>query len=670
MAPAPASPLDLEALSRMANAVRALSMDAVEAAKSGHPGMPMGMADAATVLFARHLRFDPKRPDWPDRDRFILSCGHGSMLQYAVTHLLGYEAMTLEEIRNFRQLGARTAGHPERDLAIGVETTTGPLGQGFANGVGMALAERLLNARFGDALVDHYTYVIASDGDLMEGINHEAASLAGHLQLDRLIVLFDDNGISIDGATSLSISEDVQARYRAYGWVVDAVDGHDMTAVDEALTRARLSDRPTLICCRTVIGYGAPTKAGKSSSHGAPLGTDELAAAKAALSWPHGPFEVPDDIRALWTAAGARNKHRVEAWDQRLADADEELRTLFEDAQAGKVPVDALEALTEMAETAVQEAPKEATRAASGKALAACQPLTPWLIGGSADLSGSNLTRVKGTEAVSAGEFGGSYIHWGVREHGMAAAMNGIALHGGLIPFSGTFLSFADYCRPSIRLAALMRQRVIHVMTHDSIGLGEDGPTHQPVEHLASLRAIPNVTVIRPMDTVETAEAWQVALTNQTGPTILALSRQGLPTLRNRAATPPLVARGGYALADDLGTMRVVIIASGSEVEIAADCQTALQGEGISVRVVSMPSLDLFLTQEADYQAKTLGPPTCLRVVIEAGVRNGWGAVLRPDDLFFGVPTFGESAPYQALYRHFGLTAEQIVPHIRAALDD
>ena len=649
----------------MADAIRVLAMDAVEAAKSGHPGMPMGMADAATVLFTRHLKFDPSQPDWPDRDRFVLSAGHGSMLLYALLHLTGYQDMTMDELRRFRQLGSRTAGHPEYGHAGGIETTTGPLGQGLGNAVGMALAERMLNARYGDALVDHMTYVIAGDGCLMEGISHEAASLAGHLKLNRLVVLFDDNGISIDGSTDLSVSDDTLGRFRAYGWNVDTVaDGHDMAAIDTALTAARSSDRPTLIAVRTQIGYGAPNKAGTAASHGAPLGAEEIAAARSAYGWSEGPFELPGDIAEAWREAGRRGGGSRSDWEKRLADAPDGAD--FQRDIAGDLPAGWDQALNKLIASHVADKPKLATRVASQKALEALLPSIPALVGGSADLTGSNNTRIKDMSVVSGTDFSGRYIHWGVREHGMAAAMNGMALHGGLIPYGGTFLVFTDYCRPSIRLAALMKQRVVYVMTHDSIGLGEDGPTHQPVEHLAALRAIPGLSVMRPADAVETAECWALAVSRKHGPTVLALTRQGLPTMReslgeNRSA------KGGYVLAEANGPRAATLIATGSEVEIAMAARALLEQGGIATAVVSMPCFELFAETDAAYQRSVLGE-SGIRVGVEAAIALGWERWIGPDGLFVGMGGFGASAPYGDLYEHFGITAAGIADAVRAKL--
>jgi len=640
---------------QMANAIRALTMDAVEAAKSGHPGMPMGMADAATALFADHLKFDADAPDWPDRDRFILSAGHGSMLIYALLHLTGYAEMTIEELRNFRQLGSKSAGHPEFGHAAGIETTTGPLGQGIANAVGFAMAERHLAAKFGEDLVDHFTYVIAGDGCLMEGVSHEAASMAGHMGLGRLIVLFDDNGISIDGSTALAVSDDTKARFEAYGWQVLKVDGHDMQAVSDAIATARLdADRPSLICCKTTIGFGSPNKAGTSGVHGAPLGNEEIAATRVALGWTHAPFEIPADVATAWRAVGRRGRAEREAWQKRhdaMDSAD------FDAALAGDWDSQVAQAVQDWKQTLASEPQKIATRVASQKAIEAILPACPALFGGSADLTGSNNTRVGAHEVFSRANYAGSYIHYGVREHGMAAAMNGIALHGGAIPYGGTFMVFTDYCRPSIRLSALMGQRVIYVMTHDSIGLGEDGPTHQPVEHLAALRAIPNLLVFRPGDAVETAEAWQCAIASKTTPSILALSRQGLAPFREGDMATNQTAKGGYVLVDD-NESAITLLASGSEVAIILEARAMLAAKGIVARVVSVPCLELFMQKDADYRAAVLGAGP--RIIVEAGLRQCWDRLLGAGDGFIGMDDFGASGPIADLYKHFGITADAV----------
>ena len=650
----------------MANAIRALAMDAVQRANSGHPGMPMGMADVATVLFTRFLKYDPKRPDWPDRDRFVLSAGHGSMLLYALLYLTGYPDMTLDELRNFRQLGSRTPGHPEYGHAPGIETTTGPLGQGLANAVGMALAERLLNARFGDDVVDHYTYVLVGDGCLMEGISHEAISLAGHLRLSKLIVLFDDNGISIDGPTSLAVSDNQLERFAASGWAVQGVDGHDPEAVAAAIATARESDRPSLIACRTVIGFGAPTKAGSAKTHGSPLGEDEVAGAREKLGWPHPPFEVPQPILAAWREAGARGAAPADAWEARLAACDAADRAEFERGQRGDLPEDLGAALAAFKQAIVKEAPSLATRVSSQKVLDAIAPSMPELTGGSADLTGSNNTRARAQDAVGPGAFAGRYIYYGVREHAMAAAMNGLALHRGLIPYGGTFLVFTDYCRPAIRLSALMELRVIYVMTHDSIGLGEDGPTHQPVEHLAALRAMPNLYVFRPADTIETAECWELALGLRNRPSVLALTRQGLPTLRAEC-NENLSALGGYILVPAEGPRQVTLLATGSEVTIAVEARKMLADEGIHAAVVSMPCWELFDEQPAHYREEVLDP-TSLRVAVEAAVGLGWNRWIGSDGGFVGMKGFGASAPAKALYEHFGITPQAVVAAVKSRL--
>ncbi|MDB5406718.1 MAG: tkt [Rhodospirillales bacterium] len=644
---------------RLADALRALAMDAVEQAKSGHPGMPMGMADVATVLFGEHLKFDPARPDWPDRDRFLLSAGHGSMLLYGLLHLTGYAEMTLDELKRFRQLGSRTAGHPEYGHAKGIETTTGPLGQGLANAVGMALGERLLNAHFGDDLVDHHTYVIAGDGCLMEGISHEAISLAGHLGLAKLTVLWDDNSISIDGATGLSVSDDQLQRFAASGWATERVDGHDTDAVSAALARARTSELPTLIACRTVIGFGAPTKAGTSAAHGSPLGAGEIAGARERLGWSHRPFEIPAEIRAAWREIGQRGAAAATAWEQRLAAAPAAWRQEFLARQSGEIPAETAAALDQIRQKFAAEAPKLATRQCSGMVLDAIAATLPALVGGSADLTGSVNTKAKSQKDVTPQDFSGSYMYYGVREHGMAAAMNGLALHGGIIPYGGTFLIFSDYCKPAIRLSALMEQRVVYVMTHDSIGLGEDGPTHQAVEQLAGLRAIPNLQVFRPADGVETAECWALALGSRDRPSIMTLTRQALPTVRTGVPGENLSARGGYVLADSDGARQVTLLATGSEVSIALAARDALQARGVPVAVVSLPCWALFDAQDASYRAAVLG--SVPRIAVEAASPFGWERYTGGDGAIVAMPGFGASAPAEALYKHFGITAEKVV---------
>ncbi len=655
---------------RMANALRALAMDAVEKAKSGHPGMPMGMADVATVLWAKFLKFDPAEPHWPDRDRFVLSAGHGSMLLYALLHLTGFADMTMEELKQFRQLGAKTAGHPEFGHATGIETTTGPLGQGIANAVGMAMAERWLNARFGDSVVDHHTYVIAGDGCLMEGISQEAISLAGHLRLNRLIVLFDDNGISIDGPTSLTTSEDQCARFAASGWNTQRIDGHDPAAIEAAIAAARGSSRPTMIACRTTIGYGAPTKGGTAGAHGAPLGATEIAATRERLGWSNGPFEIPVDVLERWIDAGHRGAVARKAWEGRLTRLPGEQRAEFRRMLAGKLPKGFEEAVVSYKAKLLQDKPTLATRVSSQNALDILAAAVPELVGGSADLTGSNNTKAKSQTPLSASQYGGRYVYWGVREHAMASAMNGMALHGGMIPYGGTFLVFTDYCRPAIRLAALMGQRVVYVMTHDSIGLGEDGPTHQPVEHLAALRAIPNLAVFRPADAVETLECWQLALERKDGPSVLTLTRQNLPPLRldgnpaeNRSA------RGAYVLAEaEGGERQVTLIGTGSETSLAMAARDLLASRGVRAAVVSMPCWSLFDQQTASYRRAVLGGPRVAKVAVEAALGFGWDRYLGAKGAFVGMTGFGASAPAPELYRHFGITPEAVAEAATALL--
>ena len=648
----------------MANAIRALAMDAVQKAESGHPGMPMGMADVATVLFTRFLKFDAAHPEWPDRDRFVLSAGHGSMLLYALLYLTGYPGMDIEQIERFRQLGSRTAGHPEYGHAPGIETTTGPLGQGLGNAVGMALAERLLNQRYGEEIVSHYTYCLAGDGCLMEGISQEAISLAGHLKLGRLIVLFDDNQISIDGPTSLAISDDQLERFRASTWHTAAVDGHDPEAVALAIENARgVTDRPSIIACRTVIGYGAPKKAGTASTHGSPLGPEEVAGARERLGWTHAPFEVPQPILAHWRAAGTRHRAAYERWVEAAGRLDPSAREHLVDPVDGKVRQVIAQTVSGLKKDFAAEGAKLATRQSSQKVLEKMVPVVPGLIGGSADLTGSVGTHTKLHAIVTPGDFAGNYIHYGVREHAMAAAMNGLALHGGIVPYGGTFLVFSDYCRPSIRLSALMEQRVIYVMTHDSIGLGEDGPTHQPVEQLAALRAMPNLRVMRPADSVECAECWELAFFSKKAPTILALTRQGVPLLRTAPGDENLSAKGAYVLVEPEGRRDVTLLATGSEVSLAVNAAKMLQAEGIRAAVVSMPCWELFEAQAEEYRNAVLGAAP--RVGVEAAVEFGWRRWLGPEGVFIGMRGFGASAPAEALYKHFGITAEAVAAAAR-----
>ncbi|MDH3629631.1 MAG: transketolase [Gammaproteobacteria bacterium] len=650
----------------MANAIRVLSMDAVQKANSGHPGLPMGMADVASVLFADFLKFDSVDPDWPDRDRFILSAGHGSMLLYSLLYLCGYEDMTIEQIRNFRQLGARTAGHPEYGYAQGIEMTTGPLGQGIATAVGMALAEKKLAFEFGDDIVDHYTYVLAGDGCLMEGISHEAIDFAGHLQLSKLIVLFDDNGISIDGATSLTTSTNQLARFEAANWDVSYVDGHDPVAIADAIAKARKSDKPSLIACKTVIGFGAPNKQGSAATHGAPLGEEEIALTRAALDWSSAPFEVPEDLLSSWRACGQRSLDARQQWQARLDAMPADQRARFEAMQSGSLGQEFQSCIETLKRRFSEEQPKLATRQSSQQVLESLMDTVPWLLSGSADLSGSNGTKPGNAVSLTRDNFSGNYVHYGVREHGMAAAMNGIALHGGYIPFSGTFLAFADYSRPAIRLGALMKQRVVHVMTHDSIGLGEDGPTHQPVEQIASLRAMPNLMVFRPADAVEVAESWACALAATNSPSVLCLTRQGVPTLRGKHRRENLCARGAYLLREPRGKRKATLLATGSEVQIALEAADMLARFGVEVAVASMPCWELFEQQSPEYQQIVLGGEC--RVAIEAASPMGWDRWLGRRSSIIGMSGFGASATAEDLYQHFGITAQAVHDEVRRLL--
>ncbi len=654
-------------LRHMADAIRALAMDAVEKANAGHPGMPMGMADVATVLWGKFLKFDPTDPAWADRDRFVLSAGHGSMLLYALLHLTGYAAMTIDELKRFRQVGSATPGHPERRLEHGIETTTGPLSQGFGNAVGMAIAERILAARFGPDLVDHHTYVIVSDGDLMEGHSHESMGLAGHLRLGKLIALWDNNGVSIDGPTRLATSENQLERFAAAGWDVAAVDGHDAIAIEAAIVRAKETPLPSLIACRTVIAFGVPTKAGTAAAHGAPLGATEIAGTRQRLGWDYPPFVIPDDVAAWWRDVGKRGAAPHRAWRERLARKPAAEQTVFQHRTTGVLKTGWKEALDRVKATLVANKPKLATRQASGEALNALVPAIPTLVGGSADLTPSNNTLAKGQKVITGADFAGQYLHYGIREHGMASTMNGLAVHGGIVPYGGTFLIFSDYARAAIRLAALMKQRVIYVLTHDSIGLGEDGPTHQPVEHLAALRAIPNVHVYRPADAIETAECWELALMRRDGPSVLALSRQSLPTLRDSAETN-LSALGAYVLAEAEGRRQVTLLATGSEVSVAIEARRLLAGKGILAAVVTMPCWQLFELQDHAYRDRVLG--TTPRVAVEAAVRFGWDRYLGSEGAFIGMKSFGESGPGAELFKHFGITAETVAAAAMAQLGE
>ncbi|MBC7577661.1 MAG: transketolase [Tardiphaga sp.] len=645
--------------SKMANAIRALAMDGVEKAKSGHPGLPMGAADIATVLFTQFLKFDSTDPRWPDRDRFMLSAGHGPMLLYAVLYLTGNEDVTLDQLKNFRQLHSKTPGHPENFITAGVETTTGPLGQGVASSVGMALAERLLAAEYGD-IVDHHTYVLCSDGDLMEGVSHEAAAMAGHLKLSKLIFFHDDNGISIDGPLSLSDSVDQVERFKAHGWNSVRIDGHDPEAIAAAIRDAHQSDRPSFIACKTTIGFGAPTRAGTSKAHGEPLGAEELAGAKKALGWDFGPFEIPDDVLRAWRSAGTRGAPAHADWKKRFDARPEAERGEFTRRIDHKRPAALGDTIRKLKQKLVDEPQTIATRKSSELVLEALVPMMPELLLGSADLTPSNNTRTKNAKDVKPGDFSGRYIHYGIREMGMAAAMNGISTHGGFAPAGGTFMCFTDYARPAMRIAALSHVPVVYIMTHDSIGLGEDGPTHQPVEHLASLRAMPNMRTFRPADPVETAECWQLALENTKGPTVLALSRQNLTPARTVHHDDNLCATGGYELIPAEGKAQVSIFASGSEVEIAVVAQKLLADKGIATRVVSVPSLELLLQQPDESRRGIIGDAP-VKIAIEAAVRFGWDAVIGHDGIFIGMSTFGASAPAKELYKYFGITAEAAV---------
>ena len=650
---------------QMADAIRVLSMDAVEKAASGHPGMPMGMADVATVLFSKYLKFDASRPDWADRDRFILSAGHGSMLLYSLLHLTGYKAVTRDELSNFRQWGSKTAGHPEYGHIPGAETTTGPLGQGLANAVGFAMAERHLNARFGDDLVDHRTWVIAGDGCLMEGVSQEAIGIAGRLKLNRLTVLWDDNDITIDGSVRLSDATDQLARFKASGWAVKAIDGHDEGQIRRALLWATRQDKPTLIACKTKIGRGAATMEGSHKTHGAALGAAEVAATRLGLNWDHAPFELPETIEKAWRAVGRRGAKVRKAWEGRLAahpQADH-----FTRAMKGDLPAGAFDALDAKIAELVETKPAQATRQSSGAALTELFGRIPEMIGGSADLTGSNNTYVKDTPILDTPDYSGRYVNWGIREHGMAAAMNGMALHGGVIPYGGTFMVFSDYSRPSIRLAALMGIRVVHVLTHDSIGLGEDGPTHQPVEHLAALRAIPNLLVFRPADTVEAFECWRLALENKAAPSALALSRQKTEAVRVTASDGNLSAKGAYELRAADGEAKATLFATGTEVPLALKARDTLQAEGVPTRVVSVPCFELFEQQPKAYQDAVIGRGT-VRVAVEAAIKQGWERFIGEDGGFVGMSSFGASAPAPRLYEGFGITADAVVEQVKARL--
>ena len=647
-------------LPEMANAIRFLSADAIEKSKSGHPGMPLGMADVAAVLFSKFIKVNPAEPRWFDRDRFVLSAGHGSMLLYSLLYLLGYEDINVDDLRNFRQLGAKTAGHPEYGHLAGIDMTTGPLGQGISSAVGMALAERIVNARFGDELCSHYTYVINGDGCLMEGISEEAVSLAGHLGLNKLIVFWDNNNITIDGTVDKANSTDQIKRFQAVGWNTIEIDGHDYAQIERAILQAQKAGQPTLIACKTKIGYGAPTKCGTSKCHGSPLGAEEIAAMRKALNWNYEPFEIPEDILAAWREAGRRSLSAYDKWCRKAAAAGAK----FDDVINSRLPKNWDKALNALKNEAIREQTKAATRKASQMCLEKIVPHVPEIIGGSADLAASNLTFVKGMKTITAEDYDGNNLMYGIREHAMGAIMNGLALHGGVIPYGGTFFVFSDYVRPSIRLAALMGLRVVYVLTHDSIGVGEDGPTHQPVEHLASYRAMPNVLMFRPCDVVETAEAWQLALTTETMPSLLALSRQNLPLLRV-SSRQNLTAKGGYVISDVAkGSRRqATIIATGSEVSIAVEAQKKLREEGIEVAVVSMPCTELFDRQDEKYRNRVLGRAP--RIVVEAAAKFGWEKYLGSKGEIIGMDGFGASGPASGLYEHFGITADAVAAAVR-----
>ncbi len=646
-------------LREMANAIRALSMDAVEAANSGHPGMPMGMADVAAVLFTKFMKFDASAPNWPDRDRFVLSAGHGSMLLYSVLYLTGYPGVTIEDLKNFRQLGSKTAGHPEYDHAPGIETTAGPLGQGITTAVGMAIGERMMQARFGDSFASHHTYVIAGDGCLMEGISHEAIDMAGHLKLAKLIVLWDDNSITIDGSTGLSTSTDQLKRFEAAGWSVCRVDGHNPAEIETAIANAQKSDKPSLIACRTIIGYGAPNKQGSEKTHGAPLGKEEIAAARVQLGWPYPAFEVPEAILSAWREAGARGRAGRGAWEASLESRPEAERRQIAELLDGALPSAVTEKLNAFKAEMVAQKPKLATRKSSEMVLQVINDATTMTIGGSADLTHSNYTITKGMKSIQPGDFSGRYMHYGIREHAMGAVMNGLALHGGFVPYGGTFLVFSDYARGSIRLSAIMGLRVLYVLTHDSIGVGEDGPTHQPVEHLAMLRATPNLYVFRPADAIETAEAYEAALAARRTPSAFALSRQNLAALRLEPSSENLTAKGAYVLRDTDGSRELTLLATGSEVELAVNAAERLKADGIKAAVMSMPCWELFEQQTPEYQAQVLG--SAPRIAVEAASRFGWDRWLGANGAFIGMNGFGASGPAPKVYEHFGITADAAV---------
>ena len=655
-------------LNQLANAIRFLSIDAVQKANSGHPGMPMGMADVATVLFKYYLRFNPKNPQWINRDRFILSAGHGSMLLYSLLYLTGYKSIKIDDIKNFRKINSICAGHPEYEKNSGIETTTGPLGQGLGNSVGMAIGEEILRKKFGSNIIDHKTFVIASDGDLMEGISHEVMSLAGHLKLKNLIVLFDNNKISIDGSTALSVSDDFKKRFESYGWSYQEINGHNEKQISKAIKKAYKSKKPNIISCKTVIGFGSPNKSGKASSHGSPLGEDEIKLVRKKLKWNNEPFELPNEILDAWREIGNKGSSLEENWEKIVSKKNPKIRSELK-SMLNLEGLDGLEkVINEKKASYFQSKPKMATRQCSSAVIEIVSGIIPGLIGGSADLSGSNNTKTQNSKAITAKNFNGNYIHYGVREHGMAAIMNGLALSGGFIPFGGTFLIFSDYCKPSIRLSALMGLRVIYIFSHDSIGLGEDGPTHQPIEQLTGLRAIPNLNVFRPADINETLECWEIALKSNNNPSAIALSRQKLPYINKNFLEKNRCESGAYELNITSHDYKLILIASGSEVEIALEAQKNLKDVNIDTKVVSMPCHELFDKQDKEYQEKILETETCSRIIIEAGSINGWSKYIKNNGSGIGLESFGKSAPYQDLYNHFNLTSDKIVELARKLL--
>ena len=652
-------------LKDLSNAIRFLSIDAVQKANSGHPGMPMGMADVATVLFKYYLRFNPKNPSWINRDRFILSAGHGSMLLYSLLYLTGYKKIKIQDIKNFRQLDSICAGHPEYEENSGIETTTGPLGQGLGNSVGMAIAQEILQKKFGNNIINNKTYVIASDGDLMEGISHESMSLAGHLNLKNLIVFFDNNKISIDGSTSLSVSDNYKKRFEGYGWSFQEINGHNYKQISNAIKKATRSKKPSIISCKTIIGFGSPNKSGKASSHGAPLGDDEIKLVRKKLGWKHEPFEIPEEIMHSWREIGEKGEELEKKWNDILNKKDNQTKEEFERLFKGELPINLDKLLGDEKLKFFQTKPKMATRQCSSSVISAISNILPELIGGSADLSGSNNTKTENSKIINSKNFLGNYIHYGVREHAMGAAMNGIALYGGLIPFGGTFLIFSDYLKPSLRLSALMKLRVIYIFSHDSIGLGEDGPTHQPIEHLESLRAIPNLNVFRPADINETIECWEIALKSRNNPSAIALSRQKLPYISEHKSGENKCSKGAYILKKTSDNTDVSLIASGSEVEIALEAQEKLRDSNIDSRVISVPCYNLFDKQNQNYKNEVLGKDT-FKISIEASSESGWKSVVGKDGITLGLSTFGKSAPYKDIYKLFNLTSDEIVKIAKA----